>query len=217
MSLIFDTSKEIEKEIVEVNKSKFGATIDNLIGNVTDGTLSASTEEYTLDFSGVKVIEQHGLGGKFGSTALTAVSFPDLTTVKIQGLYFAFDHTKLTNVTFPALTTISGGQALAYAFWETPLVTISFPVLKRFVNGTFICAFLNCKSLTDVYFNALTSSSFADIYVLNQMLNGTGSETTHTLHFPSNLEDTVKTQTGYPLFGGTDGYVVLAYDLEATE
>jgi hypothetical protein len=48
------------------------------------------------------------------------------------------------------------------------------------------------------------------------MLNSTGTTTTHTLHFPSNLESTIQGLSGYPTFGGTSGYVVLAYDLPAT-
>jgi hypothetical protein len=48
------------------------------------------------------------------------------------------------------------------------------------------------------------------------MMQGTGSTVTHTIHFPSNLESTIQTLTGYPLFGGTSGKVVLAFDLPAT-
>ena len=48
------------------------------------------------------------------------------------------------------------------------------------------------------------------------MLIGTGNTKTHTLHFPSNLETTIQGLTGYPLFGGTSGYVVLSFDLTQT-
>ena len=49
------------------------------------------------------------------------------------------------------------------------------------------------------------------------MMQNTGTTTTHTLHFPSNLESTIQGLTGYPLFSGTSGYVVCAFDLPATE
>ena len=48
------------------------------------------------------------------------------------------------------------------------------------------------------------------------MLSNTGNLTTHTIHFPSNLESTIQGLTGYPNFGGTSGYVVLIFDLPAT-
>ena len=40
---------------------------------------------------------------------------------------------------------------------------------------------------------------------------------TVTIHFPSNLQSTISQLDGYPLFGGESGYIVLAFDLPATE
>jgi hypothetical protein len=48
------------------------------------------------------------------------------------------------------------------------------------------------------------------------MMSSTGTSVTHTIHFPSNMETTISTLTTYPLFGGTSGYVTLAFDLPAT-
>ena len=49
------------------------------------------------------------------------------------------------------------------------------------------------------------------------MLLNTGTDVVHTIHFPSNLQSTIQQQNDYPLFGGDSDYVVLAFDLPATE
>ena len=73
-------------------------------------------------------------------------------------------------------------------------------------------------ALRDVYFNGLRTTSFGATYKtqFTNMMQGTGTSVTHTLHFPSNMEATISTLTGYPLFGGSSGYVVCAFDLPAT-
>lgn len=110
----------------------------------------------------------------------------------MQAMYGMFDSCRsLTSISFPKLTNIKYGV-----------------VCKRMFYG--------CSALTDVYFNALTTTSFGS--VVNQfrnMMGGTGNSITHTLHFPNNLESKIQNLTGYPTFGGSSGYVVLAFDLPA--
>ena len=83
--------------------------------------------------------------------------------------------------------------------------------------------FLGCKLITDIYFNALTTTSFGTKYInqFNGMFNNSSSGTAATsgnvnVHFPSNLETTISGLTGYPLFGGASGRVTLLFDLPAT-
>ena len=155
--------------------------------------------------------------------ALTSVSFPNLTTISgssgCQNMFYYC--TALTSVSFPSLTTISGSSGCnAMFYYCTALTSVSFPSLTT-ISHMFGCfgMFNNCKALTDVYFPALTTTSFGSDYKnqFSSMMSSTGNKVTHTLHFPSNLESTIQGLTGYPLFGGTDGYVVLAFDLPATE
>lgn len=155
-------------------------------------------------------------------TALTDVSFSNLTTVSgASGCFFMLsDCTSLTSVSFLNLTTISGssgcGQMLSNC---TALTSASFPNLK-IISGAYGCSNMlsGCTALTDVYFSALTTTSFGSVKnQFSSMMNNTGTAVTHTLHFPSNLESTIQGLIGYPLFGGTSGYVVLAFDLPATE
>ena len=148
----------------------------------------------SVDLSLTTVLDGNGLNYAFyGCIALTTVDLSSLTSVGTNGLNYAFyGCTSLTSIDFPALTTVSGTSGLANAFRK-------------------------CTGLSDIYFRALTTSSFgSNKNQFNNMMNSTGTTTTHTLHFPSNLESTIQGLTGYPLFGGTSGYVVLVYDLPAT-
>ena len=87
------------------------------------------------------------------------------------------------------------------------------------ISGSYGCQSMlqYCKALTDVYFPALTTTSFGSrVNQFFSMMSSTGTNVTHTLHFPSNLESTIQGLQGYPTFGGTSGYVVCAFDLPAT-
>lgn len=170
------------------------------------GAYSGSTDIAKLDLSSITSITGYeALGPDFsdpmgfpkpptfsGCTNLISIDFSSLVSVSEWALCSAFANcTSLTNVLFPALTNLSSDS----------------------LNGTFS----GCTNLISISFPALTTNSFSinktDFY---SMLNNTGTNTIHTLHFPSNMESTISGLTGYPLFGGTSGYVVLAFDLPAT-
>ena len=153
--------------------------------------------------------------------SLASVSFPKLTAISgVSGMADTFTGcTALTSVSFPELTTISGASGM-YRIFSTcsNIVTVNFPKLATLSgNNAMNGALRGCTSLTDAYFNALTTTSFGSyVSQFNNLMQSTGSNTTHTLHFPSNLQSTISGLTGYPLFGGTSGYVTLAFDLPAT-
>ena len=159
----------------------------------------------------------------YGCTGLTSVSLPELTTLSntnSAGSMFGSCY-YLTNISIPKLSTATGNLAL-YGFVQncTRLTSISFPLLSN-INGVsvFMSAFMGCSSLSDVYFNSLTTTSFgSNINQFNSMFNSSTAQTsgTCTVHFPSNLSSTIAGLTGYPLFGGTSGRIVLAFDLPAT-
>ena len=144
-----------------------------------------------LDLSALTTVGQYGLSHAFSSPGLTSVNLSSLTTVGNNGLNTAFNACGFTSVNLSSLTTV-GQYGLSYAF-------------------------VNCTALENVYFNSLTTTSFgSSTNQFSYMLNNTGTTVTHTLHFPSNLESTIQGLTGYPNFGGTSGYVTLAFDLTAT-
>lgn len=156
-----------------------------------------------------------------GCTSLTSISLPNLTKVSgyrgCNNMFYGC--TSLTSASLPSLTTISGYSGCNNMFSGcTSLTSVSLPNLTT-ISGSLGCIgiFNGCTSLTDVYFPALTTSSFGSYTnQFNGLMGNTGNTTTHTLHFPSNLESTIQGLTTYPNFGGTSGYVVLAFDLPAT-
>ena len=192
-------------------------------------------------------------GYAFSNTNITSLSFPELVTVKGSSSlqYLASGCSHLTSISFPKLKTVSGSDALCALLRGTKITTISFPELETAsatqalqelcsdcnlletayftklsgVASSYIFgnAFANCKLITNIYFNALTTTSFRNS--TNQfvsMFNKNGSSGTAAtsgnvnVHFPSNLETTISGLMGYPLFGGANGRVTLLFDLPAT-
>lgn len=158
-----------------------------------------------------------------GCTSLTSINFPKLETIsKAQACNGMFQGcSALTTIEFPELTTIAAGssQACYNMFRECyNLTTADFPKLANvFASSSLLSMFQSCSKIEHVYFRALNTSSFTQgSSQFNSLLSSTGSSVTHTLHFPSNMESTIATLSGYPNFGGTSGYVVLAFDLPAT-
>lgn len=180
-----------------------------------------STGLTSADLSSIVTVEDdYGMGYVFYKcTSLTNVNLSSLKTIGSHGLYYAFRGcVLLTSINLSSLVSVSS-NGLAYAFWgNTSLTNMNFPSLSS-ITGTNALngAFTSCTSLKNIYFPALTTTSFGSyVNQFNNMMNSTGSTTTHTIHFPSNLSSTISGLTGYPLFGGTSGYVTLAFDLTAT-
>lgn len=191
---------------------------NNAIGN----GFQNCTNLTTVDFSSLTTISAPSCFYQaFKSCSnLESISFPALTTVSAGSVFqscFAYC-TKLATVDFSELTNISGANIFYWAFQNcTSLTSIEFPKLSTFNSAAgFSNMFNGCSNLESICFPALTTSSFVSNSLLNNILRQSGSTKIHTIHFPSNLETTVSGQTGYPLFGGTSGYVTLAFDLTAT-
>lgn len=172
-----------------------------------------------VDLSSLTTVGNNGLYDAFQScTGLTSVDLSSLTSVGNNGLDSAFyGCTKLTSIDLPSLTSV-GKQGLQYVFRNcTGLTTVNFPLLKTLTGDyPFRYCFDGSTSIADVYFRALTTTSFGNVNSFDRMMRNTGTAVTHTLHFPSNLQSTISGLSGYPLFNGTSGYVVCAFDLPAT-
>lgn len=113
------------------------------------------------------------------------------------------------------LSTVSGNNVFERCFYGcTSLNNVIFMNLKTITgSNVFKECFYGCTNLENVQFWALTSTSFSNTNIFTGMMTGTGSSKTHTLHFPRNLQSTISGLDGYPLFGGTSGKVVLAFDM----
>lgn len=161
------------------SQQKFGATIDNFLGNVAqDGGLEQTVGNLNIVFSGVTTLNNTALTGKFmcdtgyhiGNAQLVkSVSFPDLKTITGQNaLYRTFYNQKLLeSVSFPELETISSGQ---YGFYATftgcgVLKSLSFPKLKQ-ITGITYSSFSDCcracPNLESVSFPLLESVNSAN-------------------------------------------------------
>ena len=193
-----------------------------------------------LNLSSVTTVEDDGLMYGFHGTRITSLNMSSLTTVGAWGMEYAFENCgSLTSIDFTSLQTIGAYGFNAIFSNDTDIKTASFPSLQNIDNNgmqhaffyvedletvyftslTSIDfqglyeAFMDCEKLTDIYFNALTTSSSI---TFAGMMTGTGSSTTHTLHVPSNLQTKISGLSCYPNFGGTSGYVTLAFDLPST-
>lgn len=185
----------------------------------------------------------------FGYIYATSISLPELETVSGNGAMrnFASNCSNLTSISLPKLKTVTGSYAIAHLVYYTKITTFSLPELTTANNGnalysicsscslletayftklsdisgqtTFAYSFIGCPVLTDVYFNALTTTSFGSyVNQFANMFNATSMSTSGncTIHFPSNLSSTISGLTGYPNFGATAGRLTLAFDLPAT-
>lgn len=153
-------------------------------------------------------------------TLLTTVStFDGLTSVGTRALQACFTGcTSLTTApTFANLKSI-GHFGLGSCFSScASLTSVSFPSLTTIGESGLSSCFTVCTSLQSISFPSLTTQSFGSYTnQFGNMLSSTGTSVTHTIHFPSNLESTIQGLSGYPNFGGTSGYVTLAFDLPST-
>jgi len=215
--------REVKNGVFQMPIENFTFSLPNDVTNV--GTYALSYAFYgctgltSIDLSSLTTVGDYALYDAFyDCTGLTSIDLSSLTTVGSNALYYAFRRcTGLTSIDLSSLTT-AGEYALYYAFYNcTGLTSIDLSSLTTVGSNALSNAFRFCSGLTDIYFRALTTSSFGSYKnQFNNMMSSTGSTKTHTIHFPSNLQSKISSLTGYPLFGGSDGYVVLAYDLPAT-
>lgn len=148
-----------------------------------------------------------------------SLDFSSLVTINSSGLAYCFISNGITSVDFSSLETV-GNYGLQTTFYGCQIPTFNFTLLSSVGAQSFDRSFSSNNVLSSIYFNSLKTSSFTstNIGCFNGMFNANTASTsgTCTVHFPSNLETTIQGLTGYPLFGGQSGRIVLAFDLPAT-
>lgn len=203
MSLIFDEAitggggREVKK---------YGADIDCILGNVTNGTLNSPDKEFSVSFPGVKRITSYSLYGKFSQTNCVSADFSDVERIDFKGLSNTFHLSSLTSIRFDNLKVIYN-RGLESCFSRTKITRIDFPKVTSI--GEYAFSWCMQSLSCEIYFNSLKEINNAAFATF--MSNVTAC----TVHFPSNMEETIAGLQGYPLFGGTEGHVTLAFDLEA--
>lgn len=159
---------------------KYGATIDNFLGDVAqDGSLEEAVGNLNIVFSGVTILNNTTLTGKFNCDTgyfvgnpqlIKSVSFPDLKTISGRNaLYQTFGNQQLLeSVSFPELETISSEQnAFESTFIScTALKSLSFPKLKQITRSISYSNFGSCcrvcSNLESVSFPLLESINSAN-------------------------------------------------------
>lgn len=105
----------------EVAKTKFGASVDTIIGDVENGVLQKPTTQTALNFAGVKKIGDWALQYAFyGSNNITSVDFSSVEEIGVQSLYKTFAESSIKNVDLHSVKRITG-NSLCYAFYESSL------------------------------------------------------------------------------------------------
>lgn len=173
-----------------------------------------------VDLSALTTIGYNGLQNAFkGCTGITGeLDLSSLTTVGYQGCGYAFNGcTGITSADMSSLTTVSE-YGLQYMFAScSNITTVNLGSVTSIGRYGMAYMFSSCDKIEHVYFNSLTTTSFGSYTnQFTRMLQNTFSTTTHTLHFPANLQSTIAGLEEYPNFSGTSGYVTLAFDLPAT-
>ena len=139
--------------------TKFGVSIDNLLGNVNaDRVLSAPTEPFILDLSGVQAVNGNALGRVFGQSKLQEVIADDIVEVRGYGFSGAFQNAySLLRASFNGLVEVSTSSAFSNSFQNATNAVVIFGNLKR-VSGVdaFYYAFYGNKAfIPDVSFPVL--------------------------------------------------------------
>lgn len=167
--------------------SKFGATIDTLLGDVdANGVLQQPTEQSDLVFTGVKNLSNYALYYKFCRTKAKSVLFPDLEEangtnclsrsfdssdiktasfpklISIDGATYVFSSSHLESVSMPNLTTVIGGglmNGLLRAFEHTQITELNFPKLTTILGNGYALSYIcnSCPKLETVRFPMLAT------------------------------------------------------------
>ena len=208
-----------EPEPTEYFTFKFPDSIVTFDGIVQDSVFLADndwepTPVFCVDFNKVEYLIDCNL-----SSFCQSISYPiiikGLENIKQISGSRAFancfsgileeNHTEISFDNLESIGKASCGNSLVFS----NLATLRFPKLTQM--GASCLAFTGNRNGCDIYFNAVTSSTFPN----GDELNNIGGNKDKVLHFPSNLSTVIPNQSGYPNFGGTN--TTILYDLPATE
>lgn len=148
--------------------TKFGVSIDNLLGNVDEnGMLSVPYDNFVFNGAGIKSLDDSALAYRFAtedalkSLPVTKILLPDLLQTSTDSLaYVANSARHLTEVDLGLITDISGSSTLSGAFGSAhSLATVRAP------NVTTISGSLACQSAFE--FTGLTSNVFPNLTTIS--------------------------------------------------
>lgn len=210
-----------------VNKTKFGASVDALLGDVDEnGVLQAPTEPTVLNFAGVTEIAAYGLYYVFfRRKGITSVDFSSLESVGVDGLSYAFDScTGITGALDLSSLESVEVEGLRSAFSGcTGITSVDLSSLESVGTNGLSSAFSGCTGITSVNLSSL--QSVVGQGGMSGAFNRCGSLTTISfpsltsvqtssfgssylgmfefctnlteIHFRADMQATIETMTGY--------------------
>lgn len=122
----------VSKVVVrQVAKTKYGISIDNLLGDVdANGVLQSSSAPFEVKVVGVKVIGANAMQYKFHSLSnLTSADFSSVETIESYGLYYAMQGSGVVSVDFSNLKVVNN-RGLYSAFSGSAVETAIFSNLE---------------------------------------------------------------------------------------
>lgn len=132
--------------------TKYGMTIDNLVGDVdSSGQLQFPSTPFSFSSTEIKSLVSYALYYRFyNNTGLTSVNLPNLTSCGTNGLYTTFSGcTNLTSVNLPKLASGTLGNTFSEC---TSLTSVELPEF----HGALSYTFLGCTALEVVDFHETT-------------------------------------------------------------
>ena len=184
--------------------TKYGVSIDNLLGNVDEnGVLQFPTEQFVLDGSGIKDFYYRAMYYKFCyNDALISASFPDLETISQNyTCYYAFSNcSSLTNTGLQNLKTISGDGTCMHMYEYCMSLTSTGLDNLESITGKAACQtmFYSCAGLVRVDFPKLTVVSGTDA-MGKDTATGMFRNCTNLaeMHFRADAQATIEGLSGY--------------------
>ena len=178
----------------------------------------------SVDLSSLKTVSDSGLKNAFSATKVESADLSSLEVVDGGGMENTFNATYIESINLPSLKIIYG-FGFVNTFNSSYLQTVRLPLLNKVGMAAFQGAFNDCWDLKDIYFNSLSTDSFTlenksktAFNIMFDNFTAYDSATGHcTVHFPSNMQETISGLAGYPLFGDVANRLLLAFDLRATE
>ena len=200
-------NKQVDVLHVSKPNSKYGAKVDNFLGDVDETGLlkPPSGDVLNLSFNNVKFIEgDHILAYKFANAQnIGKVDFPDLTSVYMSySLFNAFFKSSIKEINFPELTEIteqSFSNICARCYY---LTSVNLPKLKilrsKALEGAFSYAgYFDTNGFTTISFPSLNSVATDAFGIDNNTYAFLGCIKLTEIHFRANMQATIEAMTGY--------------------
>ena len=139
---------------------KFGATIDNFLGNVdTNGKLSKPADIEELNLAGVKSIGENSMQYAFAGKEIKRFIANDVESIGNRSFYYCFSNSRIEQASFDGIEEINASYAFNNCFAAcASLKYLSFKKLKRISGSTLFGGALSSASAFTLTYNEIFPS-----------------------------------------------------------